>query len=87
MMAITLIAIVFSLIWIFVSLITKNYYRKAIIENLNSDDRRTCLDSIEMLVELEKSVAIEKSRQFLKVEDEEVKRTLAKTMKLVTDKS
>lgn len=81
---ITIIAIVFSLAWIFVALITKTYYRKAIIENLNSSDRRTCMDSIEMLVELEKSVAMEKSMQFLKVEDEEVKRVLEKTMKILT---
>ncbi|MEQ8189905.1 MAG: hypothetical protein ABRQ39_18190 [Candidatus Eremiobacterota bacterium] len=81
---ITITAIAFSLIWIFVSLITREYYRKAIIENLKSNDRRTCMDSIEMLVELEKSVAIEKSREFLMAEDEEVKRVLEKTMKIVT---
>jgi len=80
---ITIFAILFSLLWIFISFIAKKRYNNAILENLESEDRRTFLDSIEMLVELDRKLAVEKLCELSKSDDPEVKKAIIKVLPLL----
>ncbi len=82
---ITFMALIFSLLWLIAAIIVNQRYRKTIIQNLDSEDRRTCLDAIEMLREVDTSVALEKLNKLADSDDVEVKNTALKTMVIVRD--
>jgi MFS family permease len=83
---ITVMALIFSLLWIVTAIIVNKRYRETIVQNLNSDDRRTCLDAIEMLRDVKKSVALEKLHKLLDTDDMEVKNTALKTISIIQGK-
>ncbi len=82
---ITVMALIFSLLWLITAITVNKRYRKTIVQNLNSDDRRTCLDAIEMLREVDTSVALEKLDELSDSDDMEVKNTALKTMSIIRD--
>lgn len=79
---ITIIGLFFSLLWIKAAFLLKRQYNKITIKNLESEDRRTFLDAIEMAGELKKSLVMEKFEEILKRDDPEAKETVYKTMEL-----
>ncbi len=80
---ITVMALIFSFLWLIAAIIVNKRYRKTIIQNLDSEDRRTCLDAIEMLREVDTSVALKKLNELADSDDLEIKNTALKTMALV----
>jgi len=77
---ITFLGLWFSILWIFVSIIMKGCYNNVTLKNLESEDRRTVFDAIEMLGELDKTVALKKYRFLLDTDDPEVKDSVLKAM-------
>jgi len=58
----------------------KGCYNNVTLKNLESEDRRTVFDAIEMLGELDKTVALKKYRFLLDTDDPEVKDSVLKAM-------
>jgi len=83
-LTVTIVSLLFAFLWIYIAFITKERYTRAIIENLKSPDGRTCFDSIEMLQEIDREIAMKKFDELLLTDDEEVRNKVLRIMKSET---